>query len=320
MADGVHAGSRHVSIEPRAGEARSKNVESARLDNNYAPQQRAAEAPLTDYQCVAILVAIGDAVGQDSSSFHPANSGEPGTEIYGDEIPTGRLSTNGGRMQQIRSNSDHSHAIETVGVDNVPLTVPVPPGIAPAGIVVLHEVWGMTAPIAALAARLADSGKIAAAPHLYHRTGDPVVTDGIFTKGRRCHDTFTVDRLFVRVAGHASHVWTIGRQSCRRDVQQEVLPALFGAICSFADQRNEHPAGPLDISEGVIATLDGVQIGFHRFDGEIKHDNLVVRVFCSQRHGALYGRVARIWQDSGYHDHLSRIWRVSDGAPLRLVA
>ena len=92
-------------------------------------------------------------------------------------------------MPPIPSDSDHSHAIETAGTGGVRLTVSVPLGVARAGVIVLHEVWGLTAPVTALVVRLANCGYITAAPHLYHRIADPVVTDGKFTQARRYHDS-----------------------------------------------------------------------------------------------------------------------------------
>lgn len=96
-------------------------------------------------------------------------------------------------MHPIASNAEDLHAFETVTPGGVPLTTSMPSGIPRAGVVVLHEVWGMAAPVVALTVALADCGYTAAAPHLYHRIGDPRVTDGIFKKARRYHDTLTVD-------------------------------------------------------------------------------------------------------------------------------
>ena len=92
-------------------------------------------------------------------------------------------------MQPVPARSDNSHAIKTAGASGVPLTVSVSAGVARAGIIVLHEVWGFSAPVADLVVRLVDCGYITAAPHLYHRIADPVVTDGNFTQARRYHDT-----------------------------------------------------------------------------------------------------------------------------------
>ncbi len=98
-------------------------------------------------------------------------------------------------MQPIPQRSDHSRAISTTGAGGVPLTVSAPIGVAWAGVVVLHEVWGLSAPVADLVVRLADCGYITAAPHLYHRIADPVDTAGKFAQARRYHNTLTTAGL-----------------------------------------------------------------------------------------------------------------------------
>lgn len=98
-------------------------------------------------------------------------------------------------MQPPPASSDQPQPFEIATIDGVPLTVSVPSGAPHAGIVVLHEIWGMTAPVAALTARLAGRGYLAAAPHLYHRIENPNVVAGRYTKARRYHDTLTVDGL-----------------------------------------------------------------------------------------------------------------------------
>ena len=115
-------------------------------------------------------------------------------------------------MQPIPSDSRRSHATETAGVGGVPLTVSVPPGAARAGVIVLHEVWGLSAPVAALVGRLADCGYITAAPHLYHRIADPVVTDGRFTRARRYHDTLTVEGLTRDIESASTWIRAQGAQ------------------------------------------------------------------------------------------------------------
>ena len=115
-------------------------------------------------------------------------------------------------MHPIPSDSDHSHAIETAGAGGVPLTVSVPPAIARAGVIVLHEVWGLSTPVAALVVRLADCGYIVAAPHLYYRIADPVVTDGKFTQARRYHDTLTMEGLTFDIESALAWIRAQGAQ------------------------------------------------------------------------------------------------------------
>ncbi|WP_104080875.1 dienelactone hydrolase family protein, partial [Cryobacterium sp. Y11] len=115
-------------------------------------------------------------------------------------------------MQPIPAGSDHSHGIEMAGAGGVPLTVSVPVGAARAGVIVLHEVWGLSAPVTALVVRLAGCGYITAAPHLYHRIEDPVVTDGKYAQARRYHDTLTMDGLTFDIESALSWIRAQGAQ------------------------------------------------------------------------------------------------------------
>jgi carboxymethylenebutenolidase len=60
-------------------------------------------------------------------------------------------------------------------VDETPLSIRHPTQPAIGGIVVVQEAFGVSDHIEALCQRLADVGWLAVAPHLYHRTGDPVL-------------------------------------------------------------------------------------------------------------------------------------------------
>jgi carboxymethylenebutenolidase len=55
-----------------------------------------------------------------------------------------------------------------------PLTVRTPSGPPLGGVVVIQEAFGVNEHIEDLCSRLADAGHLAVAPHLFHRTGDPV--------------------------------------------------------------------------------------------------------------------------------------------------
>ncbi|WP_233198167.1 dienelactone hydrolase family protein [Cryobacterium sp. Y50] len=88
----------------------------------------------------------------------------------------------------------------------------VPTGEARAGVIVLHEVWGLSAPVADLVVRLAGCGYITAAPHLYHRIEDPVVTDGKFKKARRYHDTLTAKGITFDIESALTWIRAQGAQ------------------------------------------------------------------------------------------------------------
>jgi carboxymethylenebutenolidase len=60
----------------------------------------------------------------------------------------------------------------------LPLTVAAPDGPPRGGVVVVQEAFGITPHIASIVERLAGHGYLAAAPHLFHRSGDPVIAYG----------------------------------------------------------------------------------------------------------------------------------------------
>lgn len=107
---------------------------------------------------------------------------------------------------------------ERVLAGATPLTVTRPAGAPRAGIVIVQEAWGITPHIAWLTEIFAGVGYLAVAPHLYHRSGDPVVTDGDFEKARPAMSALTGDGIaedignatgFLR-AGGAPRVGIIG--------------------------------------------------------------------------------------------------------------
>jgi carboxymethylenebutenolidase len=58
------------------------------------------------------------------------------------------------------------------------LDVSAPDGPPRGGVVVIQEAFGLTPHIASIVDRLAAEGYLAVAPHLFHRTGDPVIAYG----------------------------------------------------------------------------------------------------------------------------------------------
>lgn len=57
----------------------------------------------------------------------------------------------------------------------LPLTVVQPAGAVRTAVVVIQEAFGVTGHIVEVAERLAAAGHLAVVPHLFHRTGDPVL-------------------------------------------------------------------------------------------------------------------------------------------------
>ena len=66
--------------------------------------------------------------------------------------------------------------------DETPLTIHRPSTPPIGGIVVVQEAFGITDHIEDLCQRLADVGWLAVAPHLFHRTGDPVLSYDDFSQ------------------------------------------------------------------------------------------------------------------------------------------
>jgi len=59
--------------------------------------------------------------------------------------------------------------------DETPLSIAHPDIPAVGGVVVLQEAFGVNEHIEDVCQRLADAGWLAVAPHIYHRTGDPIL-------------------------------------------------------------------------------------------------------------------------------------------------
>ncbi len=83
----------------------------------------------------------------------------------------------------------------------LPLTVAAPAGPPRGGVVVVQEAFGITPHIASIADRLAGHGYLAVAPHLFHRTGDPVIAYGDIAAVRPHMGALSADGLANDVDG-----------------------------------------------------------------------------------------------------------------------
>lgn len=81
---------------------------------------------------------------------------------------------------------------DVIGPGGVSLVVSTPDGPVRRGIVVLHEIWGLTASVRAATTRLADAGYAAVAPDLYHRAAVRLPAGGDVRDARRLRATLTV--------------------------------------------------------------------------------------------------------------------------------
>ncbi|HEX6418006.1 MAG TPA: dienelactone hydrolase family protein [Acidimicrobiales bacterium] len=83
--------------------------------------------------------------------------------------------------------------------EETPLSIRHPDGPVAGGVVVVQEVFGVTPHIEDVCQRLADVGWLAVAPHLYHRTGDPVVPHDQIAEGRRHAGQLTAEGILADV-------------------------------------------------------------------------------------------------------------------------
>src|SRR5690606_13444276 len=83
--------------------------------------------------------------------------------------------------------------------DETPLTIRHPDGPVAGGVVVVQEVFGVTPHIEDVCERLAGVGWLAVAPHLYHRTGDPVVPHDQIAEGRRHAGQLTAEGILADI-------------------------------------------------------------------------------------------------------------------------
>ena len=83
--------------------------------------------------------------------------------------------------------------------DETPLSIRHPEQPAVGGIVVVQEAFGVTDHIEDVCQRLADIGWLAVAPHLYHRTGDPVLPYDDFSQVRPHSQALTAEGVLADV-------------------------------------------------------------------------------------------------------------------------
>jgi carboxymethylenebutenolidase len=92
----------------------------------------------------------------------------------------------------------------------VPLTACLPPGPRRSGVVVLHEIWGMTPGIERVTSELCEQGYAAVAPHLYHRQGEQGVTDGNVRRARQLLRTLSAPGIEGDIRTAIAHLSRAG--------------------------------------------------------------------------------------------------------------
>ncbi len=94
--------------------------------------------------------------------------------------------------------------------DETPLSIRHPEQPAVGGIVVVQEAFGVTDHIEDVCQRLADIGWLAVAPHLYHRTGDPVLPFDDFSQVRPHQQALTAEDVLADVDAALAYIVDAG--------------------------------------------------------------------------------------------------------------
>ena len=94
--------------------------------------------------------------------------------------------------------------------DETPLSIHHPQGHPYGGVVVIQEAYGVTGHIEDVCQRLADIGWLAVAPHLFHRTGDPVLPHDDFSQARPHAAALTTDGILRDVDAALDYIAAAG--------------------------------------------------------------------------------------------------------------
>ena len=98
-------------------------------------------------------------------------------------------------MPGVRAGSQYGRGM----ADETPLTIRHPDAPPVGGVVVIQEAFGVTTHIEAVCQRLADVGWLAVAPHLFHRSGDPVLPYDDFSQVARHFSALTPEGILADV-------------------------------------------------------------------------------------------------------------------------
>lgn len=90
--------------------------------------------------------------------------------------------------------------------EDTPLSIHHPEQTAVGGVVVVQEAFGVTEHIEDVCQRLADKGWLAVAPHLFHRTGDPILPYDDFSQVRPHTGALTAEGILADIDAALAYV------------------------------------------------------------------------------------------------------------------
>jgi carboxymethylenebutenolidase len=94
--------------------------------------------------------------------------------------------------------------------DETPLSIHHPEAVAVGGVVVIQEIFGVTDHIEDMCQRLAHAGWLAVAPHLFWRSGDPVVATDDFATALAHTGKLTADSILSDVDAALGYIQDAG--------------------------------------------------------------------------------------------------------------
>ncbi len=94
--------------------------------------------------------------------------------------------------------------------DETPLSIHHPQGHPLGGVVVIQEAFGVTDHIEDICQRLADVGWLAVAPHIFHRTGDPVLPYGDYSQVMPHAGALTADGIVTDINAALDYIGAAG--------------------------------------------------------------------------------------------------------------
>ena len=100
--------------------------------------------------------------------------------------------------------------------DETPLSIRHPAEVTIGGVIVVQEAFGVTDHSEDVCQRFADAGWLAVAPHLFHRTGDPVLDHTDFDAVRPHAAALTAEGVATDVDAALDYVEGAGRGALRR--------------------------------------------------------------------------------------------------------
>ena len=118
-----------------------------------------------------------------------------------------------------------------------------------AGVVVIQEAFGVTGYVRSVADRLAAAGYLAIAPHVFHRSGDPIIDYADFSAAAPHMSALTADGIAQDLDAAISAL-AGARRAAARDWRDRFL---YGRLGRPVRRRRAQPSGPRSASTAAAS-------------------------------------------------------------------